>query len=125
MKKLLSIFLSLALIGTTKADLGAPTIQAICKVTLKDGKTVEGIITFGPGGYDYNYRPHGFCFVHDRGTKQLKLYNFSFRRLTPANNGDHRAGTSKLYYVENISKQRYPRSSYEFDEVFRVSSYEF
>ncbi|TRX58828.1 hypothetical protein FNH22_13215 [Fulvivirga sp. M361] len=49
MKKILStILLTLTLIGTIKADLGAPAIQAICKVTLKDGNTVEGIITFGP-----------------------------------------------------------------------------
>ena len=97
-------------------DLGAPEIQAVCKVTLKDGKTIEGFITFGTGGYEYKYRPNGFCFEHDNGTKQLILYDFKFNLSNLESYGSYRNGTSKLCYVENISKRYFQQPKTEFDE---------
>ena len=121
MKKILVIvLLNLCFIGNLKADLGAPTIQAICKITLKDGKTIEGIITFGPGGYEYNYKPHGFCFAHNNGEKQLILFGFSFGLFDPDNYAAYRSGTSKLYYIENVSKQPRPETKTEFNENIRI-----
>jgi len=117
MRILLSIIL---LIFTSEKtfdfDLGAPEIQAVCKVILNDGKTIEGFITFGTGGYEYKYRPHGFCFVHDDGRKQLILYNFKFNLSNPDSYASHRKGTSKLCYVENISQRYYQQPKTEFDE---------
>ncbi|MBJ6367867.1 hypothetical protein [Snuella sedimenti] len=39
-----------------KFDLGAPEIQAVCKVILTYGEIKEGFITLGTGGYEYKYR---------------------------------------------------------------------
>ncbi|TXD48488.1 MULTISPECIES: hypothetical protein [unclassified Polaribacter] len=97
-------------------DLGAPEIQAVCKVTLNDGKTIEGFITFGTGGYEYKYRPNGFCFKHDNGIKQLILYDFKFNLSNLDSYASYRNGTSKLYYVENISKSYQQKPKTEFDE---------
>ncbi|HAA20315.1 MAG TPA: hypothetical protein DCR93_10505 [Cytophagales bacterium] len=97
-------------------DLGAPTIQAICKVTLTNDVVVEGIISFGPGGYEFNYKPHGFCFVHDDGLKQFLLFSLEFGGFTPNSFGAFRAGTSKLYYAENLGGI-HPQTSTQFDSV--------
>ena len=119
-KIILTVLMTFTFIGTIRADLGAPTIQAICKVTLKDGKIVEGIISFGSGGYEYNYRPHGFCFVHDNGTKQLILYNFSFQKFTPENYGAFRDGSAKLYYAQNVTSHGNLQPTFEFNEKERT-----
>lgn len=103
--------------STRVLDLGVPTIQAICKVTLTDDRTIEGIITFGSGGYEYNYKPNGFCFVHDRGVKQFILYGFDFQGLTPNSFGAFRRGTSKLYYANNLGSGKYPEKTTEFDST--------
>jgi hypothetical protein len=118
------LFLFILLIFTSEKpvglDLGAPEIQAVCKVTLNDGKTIEGFITFGTGGYEYKYRPHGFCFEHDNGTKQLILYNFKFNLSNLDSYGSYRNGTSKLRYVENISKRYYPKPKTEYDKGNKI-----
>ncbi|GGZ76231.1 hypothetical protein [Algibacter mikhailovii] len=101
---------------TVNLDLGAPEIQAVCKVILNNGKTIEGFITFGTGGYEYKYRPHGFCFEQDNGRKQLILYNFKFNLSNLDAYASHRNGTSKLLYVENVSKRDYPKNKTEFEE---------
>lgn len=101
---------------STNFDLGAPEIQAVCKVTLLDGNTIEGFITFGSGGAEYTYRPHGFCFAHANGTKQLILYNLNFSSFNPNKFGSYRDGTSKLYYVEHISDRNYEQLKTDYDE---------
>ena len=97
-------------------DLGAPEIQAVCKVTLNDGKIIEGFITFGSGGYEGKYRPNGFCFEHDNGTKQLILYGFKFNLSNLDSYASYRNGTSKLCYIENISARYLQQPKTEFDE---------
>ncbi len=117
MKIILSIILILFTSEkTVNLDLGAPEIQAVCKVILNDGKIVEGFITFGTGGYEYKYRNHGFCFEHDNGTKQLILYDFKFNLSNLDSYASHRNGTSKLCYVENISSRYLQQPKTEFNE---------
>ncbi len=48
--KLICTFLLFSILGFAKADVGDPTLQAVCKITMKNGKTVEGFITVGLGG---------------------------------------------------------------------------
>jgi len=117
---LLTLSITFVLLNVVKADLGAPTIQAICKVTLNDNKIVEGVISFGKGGYDYNYRPSGFCFIHSENVYQLNLFSFSFVKFTPNNYGAYRDGKSKLFYAENQNIQSYPNSTFEFKESERM-----
>lgn len=49
--KFFIIFLSILFINQTKASVGDPTIQTVCKIVLKDGKIIEGLITLGYGSY--------------------------------------------------------------------------
>ena len=99
-------------------DLGIEEIQAVCKVTLNDGEIIEGFITFGPGGYEYKYRPHGFCFEHDDGRKQLVLYNFKFNLSNLESYASYRNGTAKLCYVKSIRSHEQPKT--EFDKNERI-----
>jgi len=46
------IFFTLLVADISYADVGDPTVQAVCRVTLINGKTVEGLIKIGSGGYN-------------------------------------------------------------------------
>ncbi|RDK83529.1 hypothetical protein [Marinirhabdus gelatinilytica] len=121
MKILLSISLLLVTSGKSiDIDLGLPEIHAVCKVTLNDGKTIEGFITFGGGGYEYQYRSNGFCLVHENGRKQLILYDFKFNLSNPERYHSYRNGTAKLCYVENISDRFYVKPKEEYNEENKV-----
>lgn len=98
---------------SSSIDLGIPPIQAVCKVTLKNGKTIEGFVVFAQGGYEHKYRYNGFCYTNGNRNPQLKLYDFHFR-LSNLNNSSSNSSISSLHYVENISD----RNSYPFVEKF-------
>lgn len=112
---ILSIILIFTSTNPKNIDLGAPEIQAVCKVTLNDGKTIEGFITFGNGGYVSNYRNHGFCLLDENGSKKLILYNFSFSLANLNNYKSYQNGTASLCYVENLTPQSSPKQKTEFD----------
>lgn len=120
MKKITLILLFLLSFSLLKADLGVPTIQAICKVTLKDGSTREGIISFGQGGYDYHYRPHGFCYVHVMGIVSLKLFSLKFRRFEPDAYQPYTIGEARLYYIQNKNVQNAPQTEYFCNDSTRM-----
>lgn len=50
--KIICTFGLLLFSNITKADVGDPTIQAVCRLTLNNGKMLEGLITLGYGSYD-------------------------------------------------------------------------
>jgi hypothetical protein len=52
MKMVLIILIFLSTYQLIKADGGDPTIQAVCKIKLLDGKSYEGFITLGYGSYN-------------------------------------------------------------------------
>lgn len=61
--KLLNTILLSFVFTLAKGDVGEPTIQAVCKVTLSDGKSIEGLITLGHGG-DFGLWMNGLYFEH-------------------------------------------------------------
>lgn len=98
-----SLFLVIFSVCLVNADLGIPQIQAICKVTLKNGKEVQGIILLSRGGYGNKYQPDGFCFVHENGNYQLLLFKLDYSKFTPNNYGAYKAGTSQLRFATSIT----------------------
>ena len=44
----------------TMADLGLADVQAICRVELKDGSVIEGVVLVAKGGYNRDYDLNGF-----------------------------------------------------------------
>lgn len=86
--------MSLALIvltcvcSTASADLGDPTIQAVCRIKLTNGRSIEGFITMGAGGYD-GIHPSGFRF--EAGThKATHFLNLDFKKLVRDSVGNYR-----------------------------------
>jgi hypothetical protein len=118
MKQLLKIsFLGIFSVCLLNADLGILTIQAICKISLENGKEVQGFILVSRGGYGQKYHPNGFCFVHDNGNYQLLLFNLDYAIFTPNNYGSHRGGTSQLKYAQSTTFPKYPEVSIAVKEV--------
>lgn len=120
MKILCTIILCFFFLETTPpTDLGLPQIQAVCKVKLKNGETIEGFIVFGFGGYGDKYRYNGFCFISDSGYKQLKFYNFHYK-LSNLNSSSSGNRTTTLQYVKNISDTHYQQPLSEYNKDTKV-----
>jgi hypothetical protein len=48
----LALIVLACLCGAASADLGDPTVQAVCRIKLTDGRSIEGFITIAAGGYE-------------------------------------------------------------------------
>jgi hypothetical protein len=103
-----------------RGDLGIPAVQAVCKVVLNNGKTIEGIIPLSRGGYENRARSHGFCFQHDNGVYQLILFNLTFPTFSPRNYGAYKAGSSKLYQVRNVPVLERMEDSFNLNETNNI-----
>lgn len=100
------------------ADLGVPTIQAVCKVTMINGTSKEGFISFGFGGFFYKYRPDGFCYLYEDGSREFIPYNFKFRLIDANNLNQKRKG--KLYYIKNLSQSYIEAPKAKYDEQSKI-----
>ena len=68
------------LCGSASADLGDPTVQAVCRIKLTNGRVIEGFITVAAGGYEGTH-PSGFRF--EAGANQATHFlNVDFKKLT-------------------------------------------
>ena len=71
------------------ADAGpSPDVQAVCKVTLKNGQVVEGIILVATGYFlspddQSYYNTNGFLLTFDNGEKMPVLFNADFKAIEP------------------------------------------
>lgn len=112
-KSYLVFLLSFALCANVLADVVSPDILAICRVKLKNGKSIEAIVKMASGGWG-NYKQNGFCYIRQDGNVgQLKLFDLSFSEFRP---GFHRHNPpTKLFYVINQTSGFYPESSIKVD----------
>lgn len=73
--KILYTILLCIVFAHSYGDAGDPTIQAVCKVTLSSGKSIEGLITLGFGG-DWGLWMNGFYFeCYDQGKYKYERTN--------------------------------------------------
>ena len=82
----LALIVLACLCGAASADLGDPTVQAVCRIKLTNGRLIEGFITMGAGGYD-GIHPSGFRF--EAGNHEATHFlNMDFTKLVrdPAGN---------------------------------------
>lgn len=54
------------------ADMGRPTVQAVARVTLRDGEVVTGYLQLTAGGYGRHAATHGFLFKGRTRTGQVQ-----------------------------------------------------
>lgn len=49
----------------TWADLGLPSVHAVCEIRLKDGRVIEGVILAARGGYVRHCDTNGFYYIYE------------------------------------------------------------
>ena len=81
MKKVIFVIILVIFTTTANADCGDPTIQAVCKITLKNGQIRQGFITLGYGGY-YGIWTNGFYFEQGENYKHPILFSLDFKSIT-------------------------------------------
>jgi hypothetical protein len=103
------------------ADLGSPSINAICYVTLKDGKKIEGMIKIVSGGYGgYCKNGFGFSFT-DNPYFSYKLFNIDNFILTDrtrfgterVDSKTNKRSSPELYYLSSIANDASSKQSFE------------
>ena len=87
-RMILALTLLLCLCGAASADLGDPTVQAVCRIKLTNGRLIEGFLTMGAGGYD-GITPSGFRF--EAGThKATHFFLLDFKKLVRGAAGNYK-----------------------------------
>ena len=82
-QRFLFILFLFLFVRNVKGSLGNPTIQSVCKIAMKDGSIVQGLITLGYGGYYGNwmngfyleYYPSGVNYKYE----QTKFFTLRFK----------------------------------------------
>jgi len=116
-KLILSLGLLVSIPITLRGDLGLPDVQAICKVELKDGRTIEGVILVAKGGYQRYLDTNGFLLIVDKIQKAV-LFNTDFYAIRPyegvvERSPHNRSGwgpwfkNPKVYYLRDVTSKYY------------------
>jgi hypothetical protein len=118
------------------ADLGSPYLQALCRVTLKDGTVIEGALLAARGGYQRYWDLNGFYITEDpvRVDSDFKLpvpFDFEFLTLEPwtgrttfargAVGGFNYQGRNPVvYYLEDVTSRELYSDNVKIDERFEA-----
>ena len=112
---LITLIILLAVISPGYPDLGKPNIHAVCSIKLKDGKTVEGIILVGTGGYQKYVHTNGFYIIVNENYKIPVLLSIDFRGIEPHKGTIYfsetnvsrfnLSSTPRVYYLQDITPQ--------------------
>jgi hypothetical protein len=116
------VVLALGSLRLLHADLGNPDLQALCRVTLKDGTVIEGALLAARGGYQRYWDLNGFFitetpFSVTSDFKLPMLFDFDFLALEPwtgktyfANGAvggfNYQGRKPVVYYLEDITFQK-------------------
>jgi hypothetical protein len=104
MKKTVFIIALLLTFITVKADMGDPTIQAVCKVTLTNGESAEGYIVLGNGGY-FGIWTNGFYFEQGENYKHPVLFSLAFKSIEKTASNTYEVNTGiegGLNFKQNV-----------------------
>ncbi|KJR41269.1 secreted protein [Candidatus Magnetoovum chiemensis] len=113
----LAVFINLLLAFSLYADMGKPSVQALCRITLNSGGAVEGFIFLGRGGYQRYIDTNGFLIIHDtekvKGINQIIFFNLNLNAVEPYNlriydlNGVSAVNglrdSIKIYYLQDVT----------------------
>lgn len=102
MARLLTLLFLLITI-MVKADLGPPSIQAVCRITTSDGKTYEGFVNLIMGGL-HGIHQNGFYFYQNDHSSSTLFFDYEFNKLERTGNTKYRMGNfsadaKKMYFL--------------------------
>jgi len=97
--------LAISLLSTlvARADLGLPSVQAICKVTTSNGKSYEGFVTLMIGGL-HGVHQNGFYLYLDDHYNWIIHFDLEFNKLEKIGVNKYRFGSfvpdaKRIYFV--------------------------
>lgn len=113
--------------------MGLPDIQAVCRITLKDGKTVDGILLVGKGGYQRYLDTNGFYIIAENPPyghlKRAVLFNLRFQWIMPFKGKAKQGGSTstnptlannpRVYYLHDITSKNYYTDDTKIKETLK------
>jgi hypothetical protein len=134
--KILKLAILFSLILSPKqilGDMGNSDIQAICRITLKDGKTIEGVILVGKGGYQRYLDTNGFYIIVDNPPhgklKKAILFNLQFEGILPFKGKRFQGGSTstnptlaknpQVYYINDITAKTHYIHETKVEEILQ------
>ena len=129
------IFSISGLIGRLGADLGLPDVQAICRVELTDGTTIEGVILVATGGYITSLDLNGFLLTD--GYKEVPVFFkpdfYAIRPWEAVVEGIMEERSLKfhfpdekekieVYFLKNATSKHYPQRTEKREKTFEIDS---
>jgi hypothetical protein len=101
---------------------GLPDIQAVCKVELKNGTTIEGVILVARGGFNRYYDTNGFYVLIGGKKEEVISFDTSFYAIQPSkgiveHSPSHKSGwgpqlkrktlldSTQVYYLHDIASE--------------------
>jgi hypothetical protein len=127
------ISIALLISSPILADMGLPDIQAICRITQKDGKTIEGILLMGKGGYQRYLDTNGFYIIAEnpphRQLKRAVLFSLRFQAIMPFKGKVMRgrststnptlANNPRVYYLHDITSKKHYTDDTKIEETLK------
>ena len=100
-------------------DLGHADVYAVCRITRRDGQTLEGVIRIASGGYEKALHANGFYYELNGKPYVVDLFSPAFRTIDfvngqalydpePMDRGTNfPADRGTLYYVRTVPTEHY------------------
>ncbi|HVP36688.1 MAG TPA: hypothetical protein VMT04_06790 [Terriglobales bacterium] len=103
---------------------GLSDVLAVCKIELKDGKAIEGVVWVAQGGYNRYYDTNGFYLKLNQKIEKVVLFNTDFYAFQPDKGIVELSPTQKtgwglsakkkgwfenpqIYYLHDVTSQKY------------------
>jgi len=123
-RKLISLFLLLLFAPVISSADGLSDVLSVCKIELRDGRTIEGVVWVAQGGYNRYYDTNGFYIRLNPKTEKIVLFNTDFYAIQPYKGIVELSPTEKsgwglsakkkdwfenprIYYLHDITSERY------------------
>ena len=122
-RKLIFLFFFLWIAPAVSLADGLSDVLSVCKIELRDGKTIEGVIIVAHGGYNRYYDTNGFYLVLNQKIEKVLLFNPDFYAIQPYKGIVELSPTSKtgwglsakkkgwfetpkIYYLHDITSEK-------------------
>jgi len=122
-RKLIILCCFLLLISEVSLADCLPDVLSVCKIELRDGKAIEGVILVAQGGYNRYYDTNGFYLVLNQKMVKVVLFNTDFYAIQPYKGIVELSPTSKtgwglaakkkgwfetpkIYYLHDITSEK-------------------